>query len=72
MFSFKEPKNARRTFGFVKNEQNFSQILNKLKTLKDGGNGRQPDGVWESFNPESEFLKGEQILKRLLQREEGT
>ncbi|BCP67178.1 hypothetical protein TthHB5018_b21120 (plasmid) [Thermus thermophilus] len=68
VFSFKEPKNARRTFGFVKNEQNFSQILNKLKTLKDGGNGRQPDGVWESFNPESEFLKGEQILKPGLTR----
>lgn len=67
VFSFKEPKDACRTFGFVQNEQEFSRVLNKLKTLRDGGNGRQPDRVWDSFNLDSEFLKGEQILERLFQ-----
>jgi len=70
VFSFKEPKNACRTFGFVQNEQEFFQVLNKLITLRDGGNGRQPDRVWDSFKPDSEFLKGEQILERLFKQEE--
>jgi CRISPR-associated protein Cmr1 len=71
VFSFKEPRNACRTFGFVQSEQGFSQVLKRLNALKDGGNGGQPDRVWDSFNPDSEFLKGEQILERLFQWEEG-
>ncbi|BAW00528.1 Cmr1 family CRISPR-associated RAMP protein [Thermus thermophilus] len=65
VFSFKEPP---RTFGFVQDEEEFSQIVEKLRILRDGdGNGRQPDPAWASFDPDREFLKGRQIIKQLFQ-----
>ncbi|WP_084660570.1 type III-B CRISPR module RAMP protein Cmr1 [Rhodothermus profundi] len=66
VFSFKEPENARRTFGFVQNQDGFQEIMERLKVLRDGnGNGRKPDPGWKDFDPEKEFIKGEQILERL-------
>ncbi len=66
VFSFKHPSNASRTFGFVQNAQEFHQIRQKLEILRDGvGNGRQPDPVWQSFDPGIEFLTGEKILNQL-------
>ncbi|WP_347241982.1 type III-B CRISPR module RAMP protein Cmr1 [Thermus sp.] len=69
VFSFKEPESARRTFGFVRNQQEFSSILHRLLTLKNGGgNNRPSDPVWRSFDPddpERGFLKGEKILEQL-------
>lgn len=71
VFSFKEPSEARRTFGFVQSED-FSSILDKLQKLRDGnGNERNPDPVWQDFDPDSDFLKGkEDILDQLFQQEE--
>jgi len=72
VFSFKEPESARRTFGFVQNEQEFSSVCDSLLTLRDGDRkSRQPDPVWQSFDPDVELLKGKEILKQLFQQEEG-
>jgi CRISPR-associated protein Cmr1 len=73
VFSFKQPSNASRTFGFVQNAQEFTQILQKLEILRrDGnGNGRQPDPAWQSFDPDNEFLTGEKILNQLFRKEEA-
>ncbi len=70
VFSFKQPSNASRTFGFVQNAE-FTQIRQKLEILRDGnGNGRQPDPAWQSFDPDKEFLTGEKILNQLFRKEE--
>ncbi|ACX52048.1 CRISPR-associated RAMP protein, Cmr1 family [Ammonifex degensii KC4] len=72
VFSFKEPEAARRTFGFVQDKEGFSPILQKLEILRDGdGDGRQPDPVWSDFDPDTEFMKGNRILKELFSRREG-
>ncbi len=72
VFSFRIPENARRTFGFVQNQDGFQEIMEKLEVLRDGnGNGRKPDPGWNNFDPEKEFIKGEQILNELFQQEEG-
>ncbi|HXG23053.1 MAG TPA: hypothetical protein VNJ09_00755, partial [Chthonomonadales bacterium] len=66
VFSFKEPENVRRTFGFVRNENEFQQMQEKLEALRDGDRKeRKADQVWKDFNPEKDFLKGEQILDKL-------
>jgi len=73
VFSFKEPEESRRTFGFARSEREFSLILERLRILGDGdGHQRQPDPVWQDFNSDTEFLRGEQILTQLLKREENS
>ena len=60
VFSFKNPEDARRTFGFVKPELvSFDEIKQRLGQ------------VWSDFNPAEEFLTGEHILGQLFQQEEG-
>ena len=72
VFSFRIPENERRTFGFVQNQDGFQEIMERLEILRDGdGNGRKPDPGWKDFDPEKEFIKGEQILERLFSQEEG-
>ncbi len=71
VFSFKEPERARRTFGFVQNRDDFLQILQRLETLRDGdGSGRRREPVWEDFDPQREFIKGERILEHIFLQEE--
>jgi len=54
VFSFKEPESARRTFGFVNpGTVEFDAIKDRLKT------------AWPDLK-ETEFLRGAEILKRLL------
>lgn len=70
VFSFKEPESARRTFGFVQNQEGFREIIESLDVLRDGnGNRRKPDPGWKDFDPKKEFVKGEQIIGRLFSRE---
>jgi CRISPR-associated protein Cmr1 len=86
VLSFKNPENARRTFGFVQNEQEFSQILQRLETLRDGGAPRnQPDQVWLAWLPrykqkeglvwereDGETLSDRSFRQRLLITQPGT
>ena len=56
VFSFKHPEEAMRTFGFVKpGTVDFEEMKNRLAQ------------VWENFDPDKEFLTGEQILNNLFQ-----
>ena len=56
VFSFKEPEGARRTFGFVKpGTVDFDAIKKRLKA------------AWSDLR-DDEFIRGEQILERLLSR----
>ena len=60
VFSFKHPKDARRTFGFVKpGLVDFDEMKRRLEQ------------VWSDFQAESEFQTGEQILNELFEWEEG-
>ncbi|MGC8800888.1 MAG: type III-B CRISPR module RAMP protein Cmr1 [Chloroflexus sp.] len=66
VFSFKQPSNACRTFGFVQNAEEVCQICEKLEILRYGvANGRQPDPVWQCFDPGNDFLTGQKILGQL-------
>ncbi|GIW56921.1 MAG: hypothetical protein KatS3mg082_3325 [Nitrospiraceae bacterium] len=59
IFSFKEPPQARRTFGFVKpGTVDFNEISRRLKT------------VWTGFE-DQEFLEGNTILGQLLPGSSG-
>ncbi len=54
VFSFRDPEQARRTFGFVK------PGLVDFKEMK-----RRLTDVWQGFKPDKEFLTGEQIVENL-------
>jgi len=58
VFGFKEPEEARRTFGFVKpGLVDFEEMKRRLEQ------------VWQGFNSDSDFLTGDQVLKQLFQQE---
>lgn len=72
VFSFKEPEEARRTFGFVENEKGFARIQEKFEDLKSGTDGREPDPEWRDFHFERELRTKDRILSELLQEGAGT
>lgn len=72
VFSFKDPKEARRTFGFVESEEGFAQVREKLEGLKSGAGNRKLDPGWRDFSFENEFRTKECILSELLREEAGT
>lgn len=54
VFSFKHPTENGRTFGFVKpGTIDYEGIKDRLQA------------VWEDFNPDKEFITGEQIIQKL-------
>lgn len=60
VFSFKHSEKGKRTFGFVKpNLVDFEAIKYRLKN------------VWTDFDPNQEFLTGDQIFNGLFSREGG-
>ena len=60
VFSFKEPEEARRTFGFIK------------PGLVDSAEMKRRLGqVWQDFNPDEEFLTSEHIIGQLFLQEES-
>ena len=61
VFSFKHPEEARRTFGFVKlGLVDFDEIKRRLRQ------------VWQNFNPDNDFMTGEQIMEELFKQEENS
>lgn len=54
VFSFKHPPEKGRTFGFV-----------KPGTIDYEGMKERLQAVWEDFNPDEEFITGEQIIQKL-------
>ncbi len=61
VFSFEHPEEARRTFGFVKpGLVDFEEMKRRLGQ------------IWQDFNPNEDFITGEQIMERLFKQEENS
>jgi CRISPR-associated protein Cmr1 len=65
VFSFKEPSNARRTFGFVNPDIQIGGALLDLKEIR-----RRLKGVWQDFG-DTDLLEGPTILTSLLSSASG-
>jgi hypothetical protein len=65
VFSFKEPSNAQRTFGFVNPDIQISGALLDFNEIR-----RRLKEVWPDFQ-DSEFIEGQTILQSLLSSASG-